>query len=83
MSQSNIKLTPQEFTELLHQTSLDAEQKQMVIDLLPLLTPDQINQVAEELRKNAREFDRILTNMESEQNKAILDHEIKQKQNNQ
>ena len=70
-----MKTSATDFATLLHDSSLDSEQRQYVIDMLPVLSAKQIETVAKILKKDTKKKKQIKRKAQLQEDKVLHDME--------
>jgi len=73
-----MKTTAKQFAEYLHESSLPAQQKQYVLELLPNLSAKQIEQIAKILKKDVKRKRQIIRKSEIQEERVIqqMEHDL-------
>ncbi len=76
-----MKITPKNFVDVLIKTSLTAEEKEAIIDLLQSLSPKQIEELYKILLEDSKDTQKILKKLEMQNKKDLLKlkQDVKQK----
>ncbi len=67
-----MKITPQNFIDVLRKTSLTLEERKAVVELLKSMSPNQIKGLYKILLEDSKETQKILKRQEMQNQKAIL-----------